>query len=484
MHRGRLRSVVATLVGGLLLASAFAPRALTQPEGKSPDRLVSQVGAMSCSAQACHGSLRPLEEGNVLRNEYTTWQRKDPHAQAYAVLRNERSQYIARNLNERDSGGKLIPAHENARCLACHATPYPVADPAERETALRDGVSCEACHGPAQHWLIAHTSRSWEGMEAAAKRAEGYYPLGGLVDRVQTCAGCHVGSPPDPARGIAARDCNHDIMAAGHPRLNFEFAAFQANQPRHWIEKKLEDTSDARFWAVGQAVSAAAALDLLAYRSRLPQGPWPEFAEYNCFACHHGLHGLGFRQTVGGYYKNRVPGSLPWGDWYLTMPMEIAKIGPVPDAELPPLLADLHKLMSRPLPPREQVAELATKAAQRLRQWARKLDAHRFQQAEAFQLRSRLAAKWKELAGPSWDGAGQLYLAFAALNHAVRAGKKPDGGKEAEIDPAMQAFARQLAFPAYENGNVLGFYESPKGYRYDEQAFESALGKLSTLMQP
>src|SRR5205807_1861790 len=84
----------------------------------------------------------------------------------------------------------------------------------------------------------------------------------------ETCVGCHVGSPAVPAFP-GARDVNHDLIAAGHPRLNFEFAAFLFNLPRHWNEEKKTPSPGAEggTWVVGQAITAKAALELLAHRA-------------------------------------------------------------------------------------------------------------------------------------------------------------------------------------------------------------------------
>ena len=38
-------------------------------------------------------------------------------------------------------------------------------------------------------------------------------------------------APADSRRGMPLRDVDHDMLAAGHPRLEFEFAAFMANIP-------------------------------------------------------------------------------------------------------------------------------------------------------------------------------------------------------------------------------------------------------------
>jgi len=47
-------------------------------------------------------------------------------------------------------------------------------------------------------------------------------------------AGCHVGAPPDPQRGVPVRDVSHDLLAAGTPPLRFELSAFLTNMPPHW----------------------------------------------------------------------------------------------------------------------------------------------------------------------------------------------------------------------------------------------------------
>src|SRR5262249_48335933 len=127
---------------------------------------------------------------------------------------------------------------------------------------------------------------------------------------------------------VPVRDVNHDLIAAGHPRLNFEFAAFQANMPKHWEPTADEKKPEYEFksWAVGQAASAKAALDLLAYRAGHESQPWPEFTEYGCFACHHDLGAskdkdkgyVDWRQTPE-HYKGRRPGALPWGTWYFAL---------------------------------------------------------------------------------------------------------------------------------------------------------------------
>ena len=90
--------------------------------------------------------------------------------------------------------------------------------------------------------------------------------------RARVCVDCHVGNR---SRGM---DMNHDLIAAGHPRLNFEFASYLASYPKHWREAhekavpgpEREAASaefEAKSWAVGQVVTAGAVLDLLGARA-------------------------------------------------------------------------------------------------------------------------------------------------------------------------------------------------------------------------
>ena len=65
-----------------------------------------------------------------------------------------------------------------------------------------------------------------------------------------------------------------------------------ANVPPHWTEKLFNKPGvEASAWLVGQAVSAEAALALLADQARNHKArdrPWPEFSEYDCYAAGSG----------------------------------------------------------------------------------------------------------------------------------------------------------------------------------------------------
>jgi hypothetical protein len=145
--------------GGLPVRAEAAPRV---PVAQA----LRPQGAGSCAATACHGSMTPAAPdaypSRVLRNEHTTWITQDRHANAYQVLFSRRSRTMATILT-----GGTVPAHKDARCLACHS--WSGADPSavSAEVVRQDGVGCESCHGAAELWLGAHTQSWWNDLSPA-----------------------------------------------------------------------------------------------------------------------------------------------------------------------------------------------------------------------------------------------------------------------------------------------------------------------------
>jgi hypothetical protein len=385
--------VMPLFIGGILL-SAVLMRLLIHPASseyqlsrqQSPLPLASMplIGSASCSARGCHGGIEPASDPTRCQQiEYTSWTR-DSHADAYRTLFNERSKRIVKLL-----GGDK-PAHDEPRCLACHANPMlatgPNASAIEKEERLF-GVGCESCHGSANQWLTAHTRLDWR----AKKNAYAMPDLTDPIVQARTCVGCHVGAAPTNKSPL--RDVNHDLIAAGHPRLNFEFGSYQANMPAHWRPRKQVEVD---VWAVGQRVSAEAALELLAHRAKT--GPWPEFAEYDCFACHHSLAQPSWRQATG---SGRQPGTILWGSWYFAMLRPIS-------GELPELDA-LTTLMQRPLPPRREVLARVEVALLELRN---------VKKTRSFDHARLLAIVNDQQFNTAlgWDQVEQVYLALHALN--------------------------------------------------------------------
>ena len=262
------------VIGVAILGSAvFVAAPLSSPP--LPYRsLERSEGTASCASTVCHGSLTPWKESRVLQNEYVTWTRQDKHAQAYAVLRNDASRKIVKNL------GLPKAAWESAVCLDCHS--HNVAKKYRSERfVLSDGVTCEACHGPAGKWLAAHDD---DGRTHDQNIADGLYPLEDPVARARLCLSCHGGN--------GDRFVTHRMMSAGHPRISFELQTFSMIQPAHFATSTSEHPqakpwNGARIWAVGQAVAVSEQMSLIADRARNDAGPFPELALFDCNACHH-----------------------------------------------------------------------------------------------------------------------------------------------------------------------------------------------------
>jgi hypothetical protein len=98
------------------------------------------------------------------------------------------------------------------------------------------------------------------------------------------------------------------MIGAGHPSLSFELDTFASNLPAHWVE---HDGNRAWFagapWALGQPVTLREAARHLGRQLRTDG--WPDFAAYDCYACHHDLRpGSRWRQDRA----DGPPGRPPW----------------------------------------------------------------------------------------------------------------------------------------------------------------------------
>jgi hypothetical protein len=410
------------LATGALLGLAWATRswsagpAVSQlPDVAPPPRAVpAWKGSTSCAATACHGS----GGGDSTRHsEYTIWATRDRHADAYNVLLEKRSQII--ECNYRKGSKEPIPRPEkDPLCLRCHTTHGDAGAARQKDQpaiTLLEGVGCERCHGSAEKWLSDHYSREWQALTEAEKQKRGFNPTRNLLFRAKVCAECHVGTRD--------ADVDHDLIAAGHPRLNFELSAFQATMPPHWdqrAEKARIPDLEIRSWALGQLVSAEAAAQLLAYRAENREKPWPEFAEYECQACHQPLRASPPRA------RGAVPGTLPWGDWYFAGVQHDPSAFPGAGAGKGiAALAPMYKEMQRPEPDRARVQKLAQSAARQLGELTQKLaDSGPARPAELRRDLAVFSAGAESIHG--WDSATQRYLALAAAYHSLT-----------DLDPAL-----------------------------------------------
>ncbi len=414
------------------------------------------VGTNSCAAANCHGG-----DGSGPRwtSSYSDWVQRDKHARAYTVLLGERSRRMVRALRYKQ------PAHEAVTCLNCHALP-PVSGgrPGHDQRLATDGVSCESCHGPASLWIARHVRSDWPRVKLVQAADLSFYDTDDVRMRTRACTGCHVGGP--------GRDVNHDLIAAGHPRLNFEMSAYHANLPRHWddsADRKRHagrpDSADGtlrelKLWAVGQVETLRARAELSRWRAASTgSAPWPELAETRCFSCHHDLRDARWRRPTEK--EKRRPdwslGQFRWSRWERSMIESLLPIdSTVPAAELTTVLDNVDKLtLSVVVPDRDRMKTETAALAAQLDKWSVALNQRTFNVKDLDGLARRLVAESESHRGPvDWDQAAQLYLALSSFQVSQKEATGLTGERRQAVDRALSgALSRMRDVLRFPNGH-------------------------------
>lgn len=117
----------------------------------------------------CHAKPGEFEPAFVKLTEYTTWRHQDKHALAYAALEGPRGQRMGQLLGGPD---RPFLVTKEAGCLNCHSTHFPGRE--GEAFSFQDGVSCDGCHGPAEHWLQRHAfdTKMWRALSPEDKQRE------------------------------------------------------------------------------------------------------------------------------------------------------------------------------------------------------------------------------------------------------------------------------------------------------------------------
>jgi hypothetical protein len=266
------------------------------------------------------------------------------------------------------------------------------------------------------------------------------------------CAQCHVGARD--------REVNHDLIAAGHPRLAFEAARFHYtdNYPKHWKERMPNPRFEMRLWEIGQVASLRQAIDLLAVRAEraaAKSAPWPELSESSCFACHQDVTGSKARGDYGER-NGRLPGRAGWQVWYTAL--VVPKLLPAFDR-----VKDLRTRMADDVIDPAAAAEAARTAVAELDGWLAGVQQQGYPKpidpafaVEYLGILARLALTddGKKLRDTDWDFLAQHTLALAAAAHAA-------GEAAAEWRPLVAKLQAALAFPPDAGGKR---FDSPKDY--------------------
>lgn len=373
------------------------------------------IGSQSCAASSCHGDPRRETVVGASANYFFD---RDKHQLAGTVLRSQRSIEIANRL-------KLKTNPWQAReCLVCHAPgAVDITDRTTLSARISEGVSCESCHGAARDWLVPHRSVEWNFSDIrneSHRTQSGFIDTKSLASRIDRCADCHVGN--------ASQMVNHDLIAAGHPRLAFEFAAYQARMPIHWrqADERLRSpvathastwnrsTYEARNWLLGQIVNADHELAMLEGAANARDSTWPELSQYDCFACHHELASPNWRQARQAW--NLRAGELSWGTWNLGL---ITEIQPILSNSLSPTLVSGQDQLRQQLKTlsvdKSDVLDIVLPLRRVLAEAKVSLANVPLDENELRLIRDTLLSQHETISGQGWDRSTQLFLASIAL---------------------------------------------------------------------
>jgi hypothetical protein len=427
--------------------------------------------------------------------EVLIWEKEDKHKDAYKVLLGERSKRMGELLS-------LNPATDR-RCVSCHGVH--IDDAKLKEESLKvgfkveDGVSCVACHGAYLEWVEMHGSvirrPQWRALSREEKEQKfGMTDLWDPAKRTRMCASCHIGNAAE------GKVVTHAMYAAGHPPLpGFEPALFSDAMPRHWEylrEKKPEAQKLLNFdpsklektelVVVGGAVALREALDVVASQARTaadgkdPATRLLDWAQFDCYACHHDLRSPSWRQQRG---YSGPPGRPAMREW----PTALARVAARSVGEEARLDENLNALatafVARPFGRPSDIAATASNFTGWLNDLTAKLSAKKYDQAAARDLLRQLCTlRPNDL--PDYDSARQLAWAIREIYGEIE--PKPAGN--AKIQELLGTLDRELrlALPSGSKQSILE--ELPVTLQrmgdYDPYRFKAVLEQLSALLAP
>lgn len=332
-YRNLVGAVLGTLFGLMGWASQFLSAQGVSTPNSSPERAASQVssaklpvlyfGTKACASAGCHEKGQTADPPLLCRcDELDRWRADDKHADAFTALSTELGKRMLKTLYPN------IQSPAQAReCVACHGAVVEKQDKQHPSFDLNEGVSCVVCHGAHEEWVGKHSlviSRDeFRKLDRATKESQfGMTDLWDPAKRARLCASCHIGNPEQ------GKFVTHDMYAAGHPPLpGFELTHYTEQMPRHWQNRREKPPAiqklqgftpelweQTQLLLVGAAITQAESMKLLKAQAAQARakGQWLDWANFDCYACHHDLKLPSWRQNQG--YAGR-PGRIPMKHW-------------------------------------------------------------------------------------------------------------------------------------------------------------------------
>jgi hypothetical protein len=479
-RQAQLRGAASVILGLVLSVQsliAIGQAVPAAPSGNQPPKEPPPTPYITTAEDCfiCHSHPKDYEEAQVIcrMNESLTWKGIDKHAKAF-------ESFLTENSRAQDIGKRLgIDVTKHRPCLACHSvidwqkdTPNAPAgkDPIPMPGFDRrlNGVSCVACHGAFSEWTLQHQQYrrpAWRNLSRQEKQGlKGMLDLWNPVTRAAKCVSCHVGKSSED------KVITHQMYAAGHPPLpGIEVFTFSNAMPRHWeylgeklnriknkkpeVRKAIERNFNRGRLEKTELVAASGLVLLREWLDRFTAQtdaraganlPWPDYANFDCSACHHDLATPGWRQSRG----KSGPVGRPLAPIWPSALVELGVVAANPAqaaTRLKEFDQKLHKLEEaisvRPFGDKDQSAAAATA----LICWAEPIVAEltnaRIDCAAALGLLDRIlqVAQSKK---PDYDAARQLYWAYRAIYEEL----EPKVDPKAPIPALLAAIDVEFAF--------------------------------------
>lgn len=506
--------LLTTLAPALASAQGLPPAANGGAERPGPTPLI--FGQRYCAQCHAHPENYKAESVICRMNEASVWQSKDKHRNAFAVLTNPRGLRIGKLL------GIDVTTHRS--CLGCHsvtarsstapqsgnaaaAAPPPI--PTQQFDRKGDGVSCVACHGAFREWVFEHTTfedAKWRSLSRREKELKyGMVDLWDPVTRAKRCLSCHVGNAEE------GNVLTHAMYAAGHPPLpGFEVATFSESMPNHWeylsekrqdrrpeVRAALESTLDlnklerTELVAVSGLVPLRETLRLFAAQAEndqmgeIPGARWPDFARFDCYACHHEVARPNWRQSRG---FPGVPGRPPAPAWPLAL-VELGVEAANPQRlkvrleQFDRQIKEFHNaISSRPFGNKDQ----AIASARALVGWVDDVLADLGKTPVDREVATRLLDRVCRLSReevPDYDTARQLFWAFRTIYHEI----EPKAGPDSPVEKLLRQTDDELGFSLPSAGTQEPIEATlakrlQAVTRFDPAVFQARLTELATLL--
>lgn len=166
---------------------------------------------------AKHEALKDIigPNGQPGANPVDVWN-QDKHHDAFNNLTNDWGKQAAAKANVSD------PQADGSMCLKCHATGVGGNNPPDPS----EGVSCEACHGPAADWVPKdkHGEIGNDASKMAAAVALGLIDVRKMDVRQANCQTCHV-------KDVSLRPCYRPSEKPFDVRNDSKFRHWRNNIP-------------------------------------------------------------------------------------------------------------------------------------------------------------------------------------------------------------------------------------------------------------